>query len=131
MATCKVTGRCDASTPPIEGATLQQAPEAAPMWRLSDDGLAIRRRFTAQNFLAALAFFNKAGEVAERHGHHPDLHLTNYRDVEVVLTTHHIGKLSAFDFAVASDLDALDVQYSKKWLKENPLPTAPAPPPAP
>ena len=70
-------------------------------------------------------------EVAERHGHHPDLHLTNYRDVEVVLTTHHIGKLSAFDFAVASDLDALDVQYSKKWLKENPLPTAPAPPPAP
>jgi 4a-hydroxytetrahydrobiopterin dehydratase len=28
---------------------------------------------------AALRFFNKVGEVAEAEGHHPDLHLTNYR----------------------------------------------------
>lgn len=28
---------------------------------------------------AALRFFNKVGEVAEAEGHHPDLHLSNYR----------------------------------------------------
>jgi hypothetical protein len=28
---------------------------------------------------AAMGFFNKAAEVAEKAGHHPDFHLTNYR----------------------------------------------------
>jgi 4a-hydroxytetrahydrobiopterin dehydratase len=28
-------------------------------------------------------FFNQVAEVAEEEGHHPDLHLTNYREVQV------------------------------------------------
>ena len=32
---------------------------------------------------AAIAFFTEVMEVAETEGHHPDLHLTNYRDVKV------------------------------------------------
>lgn len=33
--------------------------------------------------VAAVAFFQEVMEVAEAEGHHPDLHLTNYRDVRV------------------------------------------------
>jgi 4a-hydroxytetrahydrobiopterin dehydratase len=33
--------------------------------------------------LAAIAFFTEVMEVAEAEGHHPDLHLTKYRDVKV------------------------------------------------
>jgi pterin-4a-carbinolamine dehydratase len=32
---------------------------------------------------AAVKFFNQVAEVAEEEGHHPDLHLTNYREVQV------------------------------------------------
>lgn len=33
--------------------------------------------------LAAIAFFEEVMKVAESEGHHPDLHLTSYRDVKV------------------------------------------------
>ena len=44
-----------------------------------------------KDFGAALAFFNQIGEIAEKEDHHPDLHLTGYRDVRVELSTHAIG----------------------------------------
>lgn len=37
---------------------------------------------------AAVKFFNRVAEVAEQEGHHPDLHLTNYREVQVSRWTH-------------------------------------------
>eukprot|EP00775_Hariotina_reticulata_P006205 gene6205-6441_t len=71
---------------------------ALPAWQLSHDQTSISRRFTAKNFVSAVKFFNAVCEVAEAEGHHPDLHLTNYRDVEVVLSTHAISALSMYDF---------------------------------
>jgi pterin-4a-carbinolamine dehydratase len=67
----------------------------------------------------AIAFFDAVCGVAEAEQHHPDLHLTNYRDVEVVLSTHAIGGLARADFILAAKLDALDVEYSPKWLRES------------
>ena len=52
-------------------------------------------------------------------GHHPDLHLTNYRDVELVISTHAIGGLSLFDFILAAKMDQVEVTYSPKWVREN------------
>lgn len=37
----------------------------------------------AKNFVAAIDFFNAVKEVAEAENHHPDLHLVNYREVQV------------------------------------------------
>lgn len=56
---------------------------AVPGWKLSDDKTAISRSFVAKNFVAAMEYFNKVAAVAEAEGHHPDLHLTSYRDVQV------------------------------------------------
>jgi len=47
------------------------------------------------------------------------MHLTNYRDVRVVVTTHAIGGLSLHDFVLAAKLDKVDVTYSPKWLREH------------
>ena len=41
------------------------------------------RQFIAKNFQCAMDFLNLAGQVAESVGHHPDMHLTSYRHVEV------------------------------------------------
>lgn len=38
----------------------------------------ISRSFVAKNFQCALDAINDIGRVAEREGHHPDVHLTSY-----------------------------------------------------
>jgi len=65
-----------------------------------------------------MSFFNMAGEIAESEGHHPDLHLTGYRNVRVVLSTHAVGGLTLPDLVIAAKLDALPIKYSPKWLRE-------------
>ena len=44
--------------------------------------------FTAKNFQAAMDALQAMGTIAERENHHPDFHLTNYRDVRIEIFTH-------------------------------------------
>mmetsp|Transcript_1595 Transcript_1595/g.3057 ORF Transcript_1595/g.3057 Transcript_1595/m.3057 type:complete len:151 (+) Transcript_1595:170-622(+) len=82
---------------------------------------AICRKYTARNFQAALDSINAMGAIAERENHHPDFHLTGYRNVEVVLFTHSLGGISMNDIELAKMLDAdVIVDYSPKWLKSHP-----------
>lgn len=93
---------------------------ALPQWSLSADGKAISRSLVAKNFKAALQFLNDVGAVAEEEGHHPDMHLTGYRTVCLELSTHDVagGGLTLPDFALAAKIDALHVECSPKWLRE-------------
>uniref|UniRef100_A0A6U3RQ02 4a-hydroxytetrahydrobiopterin dehydratase n=1 Tax=Octactis speculum TaxID=3111310 RepID=A0A6U3RQ02_9STRA len=92
-----------------------------PLWKLSEDGTKISRGFVAKNFQAALDWINTAGHIAELNGHHPDLHITQYRNVCVTLWTHSVGGLTENDFLLAEQLDTVaPVKYSPKWLKEHP-----------
>ena len=69
-----------------------------------------------------MEFLNAVSVVAEREGHHPDVAIKNYRDVEVVIATHAIGGLSRFDFILAAKIDAeCGATYSPKWARENGL----------
>ena len=78
-----------------------------PEWTLDETSDAIERKWKFKNFVEAIAFVNRAAEIAEAEQHHPDLHLTGYRNVRVVLTTHAIGGLSDNDFIVAAKLDRI------------------------
>ena len=80
---------------------------ARKFYTLSDDGKLIRRKYKFKDFVSALQFLLKVGAVAEQEQHHPDLHLTGYRNAAVELTTHAIGGLSANDFIVAAKIDKL------------------------
>ena len=76
-----------------------------PGWRLSGDGTAIERRFVFADFGAAFAFMTRAAAAAERLDHHPDWS-NSYRTVDVTLTTHSAGGLTAKDFELAALMDA-------------------------
>ena len=90
-----------------------------PLWSLNEDKLT--RKYTAKNFQCAMDSLNEIGKIAERENHHPDLHLTSYRDVTIVLYTHSLGGLTQNDIAVARMIDAeVDIVYSPKWLKSHP-----------
>ncbi len=70
-------------------------------WILSDDAKSISKKFEFKNFVEGLSFANKVGCIAESEGHHPDIHLTNYKFVTINLSTHAINGLSQNDFIVA------------------------------
>ena len=78
------------------------------------------RKFVCKNFVAALEFLQKAGEAAEAQGHHPNFHLTNYNNVEVVVYSHTQKGITENDFILAKNIDAVKVTYSKKFLDANP-----------
>ncbi len=66
----------------------------------------------------AMDYVNLVAGVAEEEKHHPDIYITDYRNVRLVLSTHAIGgRLTLPDFVVAAKLDALPVQCSPKWLE--------------
>ncbi|KAJ9521357.1 hypothetical protein QJQ45_001280 [Haematococcus lacustris] len=99
-----------------------------------------QRSFVARSAMqfvgpGTIRFFNKLAEVAEAQGHHPDIHLRNYREVEVNVTTHAAGGLTMFDFVLCSKIDVIDVanigqQLSSMFRRgegEGPAPALPAP----
>lgn len=73
-----------------------------------------------------MAFVNAVADLAEAETHHPDFHITNYRNVHLSLTTHATGHLTLPDMIMAAKIDAIRVQYSPAWLKQHPAaaPTA-------
>jgi 4a-hydroxytetrahydrobiopterin dehydratase len=74
-------------------------------WDVVDDHH-LRAEYRFKDFLEALAFTNKVGELSEQEGHHPDLHLS-YGKVVVTVWTHAINGLSENDFILAAKIDSL------------------------
>ena len=50
-----------------------------PLWSLEEEGVRLKRSFVAKNFVEAMDFINNVATLAEKEGHHPDLHVTSYR----------------------------------------------------
>ena len=83
--------------------------------------LKLSREFICKNFVSALKVLNDIGEIAEREGHHPDLHLTEYRKVQINVWTHSLEGISLNDILLCEMIDKeVKILYSPKWLKENP-----------
>src|SRR6516165_8074648 len=78
---------------------------AIPQWRLTADSKRLRREWRVRDFSTALDFFQRIGQIAEAEDHHPDLHLTGYRNVAIEISTHAIGGLSENDFILAARID--------------------------
>jgi 4a-hydroxytetrahydrobiopterin dehydratase len=100
---------CEGGVPALSGADIQNLLSAVPAWRLAADGKRIRREWRVKDFLTALDFFQRVGDVAEAEDHHPDLYLTSYRNVALELWTHAVGGLTENDFILAAKIDRLPV----------------------
>ena len=100
---------CEGGVPPLAPDAVRQYLAAVPNWKLSADGKRIRREYNVKDFATALDFFRRIGQVAEAEDHHPDLHLTGYRNVAIELSTHAVGGLTENDFILAAKIDQLPV----------------------
>ena len=98
---------CEGGVEPCTPSFVAQQLALLEGWESSEDKLSIVKKWTMKNFVEALAFFNKVGDVAEADGHHPDLHLEGYRNVRIEISTHAIGGLSENDFILAAKIDQI------------------------
>jgi 4a-hydroxytetrahydrobiopterin dehydratase len=97
---------CEGKTKPFSRQEASGLLAQIPGWRLTDDARGIYREYTLKNFVDAVAMINAIAPIAEKEGHHPDLHLTGYRRLRIDLYTHAIGGLSENDFILAAKIDA-------------------------
>jgi 4a-hydroxytetrahydrobiopterin dehydratase len=97
---------CEGGTPPMKGEEIQKnKSQLKNDWKVVDE-TKIRHEFKFKDFKQAMAFVNKAADVAEEEGHHPDIHI-HYNRVVIELWTHSIGGLSENDFIMAAKIERL------------------------
>ena len=82
---------------------LSSALAGLPGWQVIDGEL--RKIYTTASFVAALELVNRAGELAEAAGHHPDIDI-RYNRVTFALTTHDEGGITQKDVDLATQIEA-------------------------
>jgi 4a-hydroxytetrahydrobiopterin dehydratase len=99
---------CRGGVPTLSDAEIAELKPQIPAWEVTEVGgiRRIRREYKFKDFRQALDFTVKVGELAEREGHHPDVHLAWGR-VVVETWTHKIEGLHQNDFILAAKCDEL------------------------
>ena len=96
---------CKGGTPPLKGKALADLHREIPEWEVVNEHH-IKRTFKFPDFVKALAFVNKVGEIAEKEGHHPDI-LLGWGKAEVTTWTHSVDGLTESDFILAAKVDRI------------------------
>jgi 4a-hydroxytetrahydrobiopterin dehydratase len=81
-----------------------------PGWSEVAGREAIARTFTFKDFNEAFGFMTRAALVAEKRDHHPEWRNV-YKTVEVAMTTHDAGGVTARDVELAKAMDAIAQQF--------------------
>jgi|SRR5437660_7206228 len=99
---------CRVGAPQVTDQELVEYRKQVSEWDVTEhDGIKhLERVYHFDNFVDALAFTNKIGQLAEEEGHHPAL-LTEWGKVTVSWWTHKIGGLHRNDFIMAAKTDEI------------------------
>jgi len=81
-----------------------------PEWALTEGRDALTRSFRFKDFNAAFGFMSRVAMMAEKLDHHPEWSNV-YSKVEVTLSTHDAGGLTARDIELARFMDRVGGSY--------------------
>jgi 4a-hydroxytetrahydrobiopterin dehydratase len=95
-------------TEKLAGAARTEALSGLSGWREVEGRDAIAKTFTFKDFNQAFGWMSRVALVAEKIDHHPEWSNV-YRTVEVTLSTHDAGGLTARDIALAKAMDQFAV----------------------
>jgi 4a-hydroxytetrahydrobiopterin dehydratase len=87
----------------------KSALKGLPGWTDMARRKAIARTLIFKDFNEAFGFMSRAALVAEKSDHHPEWRNV-YKTVEVVLTTHDAGGVTALDIGLAKAMNAIAKQ---------------------
>ena len=96
---------CRGGVEPLRGAEVGKYLNELDEWEVVAER-ELRKAYAFENFLEALEFVHRVGQIAEAEGHHPDI-CFGWGRAELTLTTHDIGGLSENDFIVAAKIDGI------------------------
>lgn len=90
----------------LSAEAVDTALSALPAWTHEPERPALHRTFRFSGFPEAWAFMSQCALAAERLQHHPEWRNV-WATVEVTLTTHDCGGISALDLELARVMDAV------------------------
>ena len=96
---------CKGGVPPYGPEQIAPLMKELDGWKAESNHHLIRS-YDFPDFMSALAFTNRVGELAEEQGHHPDIMLS-WGKVKLTIWTHAIDGLSQSDFVLAAKIDRL------------------------
>jgi 4a-hydroxytetrahydrobiopterin dehydratase len=96
---------CHGGVPRLKGEEITTLVSQLDGWRAVDEHH-LQKAYRFPTFADALAFVNRAGEIAEEEGHHPDISFGwGYARLEIY--THAVGGLTESDFILAAKIDEI------------------------
>ena len=104
---------CEGTGKPLDLIQAKEYLQKVTNWQLHNNGKMIYKEFIMKNFTSAIDLVNRVAKIAEAENHHPDIHLTGYRNVRVELSTHAIGGLSENDFIEAAKINELPAELKR------------------
>ncbi len=90
----------------LDQTTRAELPALLPAWQPVPGRDALHRAFRFKDFSAAWGFMARVALLAEAQDHHPEWRNV-YNQVEITLSTHDAGGLSARDIRLAQAIDLL------------------------
>ena len=87
-------------------ASIREFMAQVPDWELVENGHALARTFSFDDYYRTMSFVNALAHVANAENHHPDLSV-HYDRCVVRFSTHDVGGLSENDFICAAKADTL------------------------
>jgi uncharacterized protein (TIGR00730 family) len=97
---------CKEGSEPLHADTRNNLLTEVNQWILVDDTY-IEKVLHMKDFAEVMVFVNKVANIAEKEGHHPDIHIFDFNKVRLTLSTHKIKGLTENDFILASKIDEL------------------------
>jgi 4a-hydroxytetrahydrobiopterin dehydratase len=97
---------CRGGIPPLAAEEAERLRQQAAGWALLDDAKRIEHTYRFRNFREAFGFVERAAELAEDEGHHPEIRF-GWGFVTVSLHTKKIRGLHENDFIMAAKLDRI------------------------
>ncbi len=98
---------CEGGIPPMIDADEEKYLKEVPSLALDREGVhKIKKDFKLKDFKEAIQFVNNVSDLAEREGHHPNIHIF-YNKVRFELYTHSIKGLFTNDFIMAAKIDEI------------------------
>ena len=96
---------CRGDVPPLAEDELRKLRAQLDGWDVVD-AHHLSKTYKFPDFVTALGFVDRVGELAEQQGHHPDIHLA-WGKVAIDTWTHKINGLTESDFVLAAKIDTL------------------------
>jgi 4a-hydroxytetrahydrobiopterin dehydratase len=96
---------CRGGVPPLKGGELTTLLSELDSWEVVNEHH-LKKEYKFTNFREAQAFVDRAADLAEEQGHHPDI-CFGWGRAEITIWTHKIDGLTESDFILAAKIDKL------------------------